>query len=261
MISSFCLSYNLPQRYLKVTMLENRIWRIMSSDQQQRKIYQTDGDRYEALIAREDYQGNIQKALDEILPVDGLDVLDIGAGTGRLALLLASRTRSMRAYDVAEEMLRVCRSRLSASGLSNWDAQVADHRALPVPDHSADLVVSGWSVSYLAVWNPETWRAELEKWMVEMRRVLRPRGHIVLFESLGTGNESPVRLEHLHNFYAWLDETGFQFKSIRTDYKFKSLAEAEELSRFFFGDDLGDAVLANQWNILLECTGVWWMKL
>ena len=30
---------------------------------QQRKIYQTDGDRYEALISREDYQGNIMKAL------------------------------------------------------------------------------------------------------------------------------------------------------------------------------------------------------
>ena len=47
---------------------------------QQRKIYQTDGDRYEALIAREDYQGNIVKALDEIVNVDGLDVLDLGAG-------------------------------------------------------------------------------------------------------------------------------------------------------------------------------------
>ena len=27
------------------------------SDEQQRQIYQTDGDRYEALIAREDHQG------------------------------------------------------------------------------------------------------------------------------------------------------------------------------------------------------------
>ncbi len=230
------------------------------SDAQQRKIYQTDGERYEALIAREDYQGNIQKALDEILRADGLDVLDIGAGTGRLALLLASRSRSMRAYDVAEEMLRVCRSRLSASGLSNWDVQIADHRALPVADHSADLVVSGWSVSYLAVWNSETWRNELEKWMDEMRRVLRPRGHVVLFESLGTGNESPLRLEHLHNFYPWLDEMGFQFKSIRTDYQFESLAEAEELSRFFFGDELADKVSEKNWLILPECTGVWWLK-
>jgi ubiquinone/menaquinone biosynthesis C-methylase UbiE len=114
---------------------------------QQRKIYQSDGDRYEALISREDHQGNIPRTIDEIINVDGLDVIDLGAGTGRLTLLLASRARSIRAFDASAEMLRVCRERLSASRLSNWQVDVADHRQLPVPDHSADLVVSGWSVS------------------------------------------------------------------------------------------------------------------
>ncbi len=226
---------------------------------QQRKIYQTDGDRYEALIAREDHQGNIMKALDEIVNVDGLDVLDLGAGTGRLAVMLAPRTKSMRAFDVSGEMLRVCRQRFEASGFSNWMVDVADHRQLPITDHSADLVVSGWSVSYLAVWNPESWRAELEKWLGEMKRVLRRDSFIVLFESLGTGNESPVELEHLKEYYPWLDEAGFQKKWIRTDYEFISVDEAEELSRFFFGDELGDKVRANNWVILPECTGVWWL--
>ena len=228
---------------------------------QQRKIYQTDGDRYEALIAREDYQGNIEKALDGIVRVDGLDVLDLGAGTGRLAVMLAPRAKTMKAFDLSEEMLRVCRSRFEASGLSNWQVQVADHRSIPVSDGSADLMVSGWSVSYLAVWNPETWKAELEKWMGEMKRVMRPGGYIVLFESLGTGNEAPVRLEHLKDYYPWLDEAGFQNKWIRTDYKFVSVDEAEELSRFFFGDDLGDKVRKNNWIILPECTGVWWLRI
>lgn len=227
----------------------------------QRQIYQTDGDRYEALIAREDYQGNILKALEEIIVPDGLDILDLGAGTGRLAVMLAPRAKSVRAFDISEEMLRVCRRRLEASGLSNWEVKTADHRQLPVADHSADLVVSGWSVSYLAVWNPASWQAELEKWLGEMRRVLRRGSFIVLFESLGTGNESPIRLEHLSNFYPWLDEAGFQNKWIRTDYRFNSLEEAEELSRFFFGDELGEKVKTNSWVILPECTGVWWKKI
>jgi ubiquinone/menaquinone biosynthesis C-methylase UbiE len=231
------------------------------SDEQQRKIYQTDGDRYEALIAREDYQGNIMKALDEIVRVDGLDVLDLGAGTGRLSIMLAPRAKSIKAFDVSEEMLRVCRSRFEASGFSSWQVEVADHRQLPISNNSADLVVSGWSVSYLAVWNSTSWREELEKWLTEMKRVLRGGGHIVLFESLGTGNESPVKLAHLDNFYPWLDEVGFQNKWIRTDYKFESLAEAEELSRFFFGDELGEKVRQNDWIILPECTGVWWLKI
>lgn len=228
---------------------------------QQRQIYQTDGDRYEALIAREDHQGNILNALEEIVDPDRMDILDLGAGTGRLAVMLASRAKSMRAFDVSEEMLRICRQRLEASGLTDWKVDVADHRELPIPDHSADLVVSGWSVSYLAVWNADSWREELEKWLGEMKRVLRRGSFIVLFESLGTGNESPIKLEHLRDFYPWLDEAGFQKKWIRTDYKFTSVEEAEELSRFFFGDELGDKVRANGWVILPECTGVWWLKI
>lgn len=228
--------------------------------ERQRRIYQTDADRYEALISREDYQGNIEKALDEIIHVDGLDVLDLGAGTGRLTVMLAPRVKSIRAFDMSEEMLRVCRERLVASGLSNWQVEVADHRSIPVEDHSADLVVSGWSLSYLAVWNPDSWKRELENWLREMKRVLRPGSFIVLFESLGTGNESPLRLPHLEQYYPWLDQAGFQSEWIRTDYKFQSIEEADELSRFFFGDELGEKVKQNSWVILPECTGLWWLR-
>lgn len=223
-------------------------------------VYAQHGNEYEALIAREDYQGNIARAIDEIINVDGLDVLDLGAGTGRLTLMLAPRVKSIHAFDVSTEMLRVCRERLLASGLSNWQIDVADHRRLPVPDHSADLVTSGWSVSYLAVWNPEQANQELDTWLAEMQRVLRKDGTIILLESLGTGNEEPIRLEHVEPAYRWLETHGFQNKWIRTDYQFESLEEAEYLVRFFFGDELGNKVRQNNWIILPECTGVWWWK-
>jgi ubiquinone/menaquinone biosynthesis C-methylase UbiE len=227
----------------------------------QEEIYRTEGDKYEALIAREDYRGNILRSLREILPLENRVVYDLGAGTGRLACLLAPQVSRVRAFDISEEMLRVCREKFIASGAVNWQVDVADHRQLPVDDHSADLVVSGWSLSYLAVWNSETARAELEKWLGEMKRVLRPNSYIVLFESLGTANESPIRLEHLKEFYPWLDEVGFRHKWIRTDYKFESFVEAEYLSRFFFGNELGDKVKENKWVTLPECTGVWWKQM
>jgi ubiquinone/menaquinone biosynthesis C-methylase UbiE len=227
----------------------------------QEEIYKTEGDKYEALIAREDYQGNIMRALHEITSLENRVVYDLGAGTGRLACLLAPHVSSVHAFDISEEMLRVCREKFVASVSTNWQVDVADHRQLPVEDASADLVVSGWSLSYLAVWNPESAREELEKWLGEMKRVLRPNSYIVLFESLGTGNESPIQLEHLKDFYPWLDEVGFQHNWIRTDYKFDSLDEAEFLSRFFFGDELGNKVKENKWVILPECTGVWWRRM
>lgn len=223
-------------------------------------VYSEQADQYEALIAREDYQGNILRALQAITPLAGQAVLDLGAGTGRLAVLLAPHVERIRAFDVAEDMLRVCAERLTASGLSNWQTDVADHRHLPVGDHFADLVVSGWSVSYLAVWDPERWREGLDAWMDEMKRVLKPGGLVVLYESLGTGNAEPIRLPHLEKFYPWLDEMGFQNQWIRTDYQFKSLEEAVDLAGFFFGAELAERVQKENLVILPECTGVWWKK-
>ena len=85
----------------------------------QEEIYKTEGDKYEALIAREDYQGNILKSLREITDLDNRLVLDLGAGTGRLACMLAPYVSRIRAFDISDEMLRVCKQKFTASGLSN----------------------------------------------------------------------------------------------------------------------------------------------
>jgi ubiquinone/menaquinone biosynthesis C-methylase UbiE len=225
-----------------------------------KQIYTSEAERYEALVSREDYRGNIQRALDEIVDVNGLDILDVGAGTGRLAGLLAPRVRSMLAFDISAGMLTIARDKLNRSGLRRWGTAVGDHRALPIPSRSADVIVSGWSVSYVAVWNPERWREELNAWFAEAERVLRRGGFIVLFESLGTGNESPQPLAHLENTYRWLDEAGFQNKWIRTDYRFESLDEAVDLAGFFFGEAMADQVRERRSVVLPECTGVWWRK-
>ena len=241
----------------------------------QRQIYTGEAERYEALIAREDYQHNIQPALDEIIRVDGLDVIDLGAGTGRLAVPLAARARSMRAFDISHHMLTLTRDkfqRLTRDPLialrraQRGDSRrtvvaVADHRYLPAGSASADLIVSGWSVSYLAVWNPERWRAGLDGWLKEARRVLRQGGMVILLESLGTGNESPQPLPHLENVYRWLDEKGFHNKWIRTDYQFDSLDQAVELAGFFFGEEMGRRVREERLVILSECTGVYWLEI
>ena len=224
----------------------------------QKQIFLTEAGQYEALVSREDYQENIPRALDEIINMDGLDVLDLGAGTGHLAGMLAPRVKSMYAFDLSAHMLGTTRDKLRESGLKNELVAVADHRALPLASHIADLMVSGWSVSYLAVWNPNSWRDELEKWLNEMKRVLRLNSFIVLFESLGTGVESPIKLDHLKDFYPWLDEAGFKNKWIRTDYKFDSVQQALEIAGFFFGEGMGEKIKQNNWAVLPECTGVWW---
>ncbi len=220
----------------------------------QKEIYEHHADLYDRLIQREDYQGNLLKAIESILAPDGLDIIDLGSGTGRLARLLAPRARSLQAFDASEAMLAVAAESLRGMGLMNWQAQAADHRRLPVPEASADLVVSGWSFSYLAVWGD---RSQLEAGWREVERVLRPGGTVILIESLGTGNPAPVRLPHLEAYYAWLDEMSFARREISTDYRFASLNEARELAGFFFGPAMAAEI---ETEILPEFSGVWWLK-
>ncbi len=227
----------------------------------EKEVYAKHANEYEELVSREDYQGNILRAIQQITALDGLDVLDLGAGTGRLACLLAPLVRTVLAFDLSVHMLGIAREKLWRLPEGNWLAAASDHRYLPLAPQSTDLIVSGWSVSYITVWHPDRWRLEVDVWLAEARRVLRSGGGIILFESLGTGNESPQRLPHLENFYGWLDEMGFQNKWIRTDYRFESPEIAGEVAGFFFGEEMREKIRREQMTILPECTGVWWKLL
>jgi ubiquinone/menaquinone biosynthesis C-methylase UbiE len=232
----------------------------------EKDVYEKHAIEYEALVAREDYPGNILKSIKEIVTLDGLDVLDLGSGTGRLAGLLAPHVHSILAFDLSPHMLGVAREKLNRLTHDMrlptfWLVAASDYRFLPLADRSADLIVSGWSVSYVTVWHPENWRFEADAWLAESKRVLRKGGIIILFESLGTGNESPLPLAHLKNFYSWLDDKGFKNKWIRTDYQFESPEKAGEIAGFFFGDEMNARILRDRITILPECTGVWWLDI
>lgn len=226
----------------------------------EKEVYQDYAGDYELLVAREDYQNNILRAVEQICLLKGLDVLDLGAGTGRVTRLLAPHVATIKAYDASWHMIARASSALQALNLTNWRVGVADHRQLPEPDASVDLVISGWSFCYLAVWGGEQWRTDLEAGYREIRRILRPGGHIIILETLGTGQESPFPPQHLADYFGWLGEKGFQSTWIRTDYRFKTLDEAAQLSSFFFGKQMEELVILNNWTVLPECTGVWWQK-
>ncbi|MFQ5399547.1 MAG: class I SAM-dependent methyltransferase [Anaerolineae bacterium] len=230
-----------------------------------RDIYATQAQAYDRLVAREDYQGNIIRALAGLephlaRPFSEAAVVELGAGTGRLTRLLAPRVRHIYAFDRSAHMLDVAVSRPDARGVKNWDAAVADHRALPVGDRTADLVIAGWSLGHLVGWYPETWRVELGRVLAETQRVLRSGGMVVILETLGTGCEQPAPpMPGLAAYYRWLENThGFRSTWIRTDYRFRSEDEAVSLIRFFFGDELADVVGNSSGRVVAECTGVWW---
>ncbi len=224
------------------------------------EIYTHEAERYDRLVAREDYQHHLLPALRRITPLEGKEVVESGAGTGRLTCLLAPQVKSIRAFDASSQMLALAAARLKASGLQNWSTQVADHRRLPLETQSADIFLSGWSVCYLLDEPSTDWRQEMAKALGEMKRLLRPGGVAILVETQGTGFETPHPPEHLTGYFDYLAERGFTSTWIRTDYRFASLAEAVELAQFFFGEALAEQVRGAGSAILAECTGLWWQR-
>ena len=226
----------------------------------EKEVYDLHSDRYEQLVFREDYQQNIPKAIAAIRPYHDLDIIELGAGTGRLTRFLSQSARSLNTCDLSHHMLLRAAAILEPRQNRSLSLNVADMRRLPFPSDCADMAVAGWSFCYLAVWGGQDWQASLQSGLAEALRVLRPGGVVILLENYGTGFESPHPPPHLDAYFEYLKTSGFQSSWIRTDYRFESMAEAQRLSDFFFGSELAEKVSQNQWQILPEFTGVFWLE-
>jgi ubiquinone/menaquinone biosynthesis C-methylase UbiE len=238
-----------------------------------KQIYANQAAKYEQMVAREDYEGNILPALLGIRPFTNQTiVIELGAGTGRLTQLLAPHVSRITAMDISPHMLSVAREKLDLAGFSHTKATkerkparsvslaAADNRQLPIASQTADVALVGWSLGHFVGWYPTDWRDQIGQALTEMQRVLRPGGTSILLETLGTGRETPQPPhEGLAAYYKWLEnEHGFSAAWIRTDYRFASVDEADALTRFFFGDELAGRIHREKLTILPECTGIWW---
>ena len=104
-------------------------------------------------------------------------VVDLGAGTGLLALALAPRVQALVAVDISERMLERLDDTAAADGVHNVEPLVADLRRLPLEDESATLVVSNYAFHHLD--DPGK-----ELALAEARRILRPGGRIVICDMM-----------------------------------------------------------------------------
>lgn len=213
------------------------------------------------LISREDHEGNLLKTLQTICDFSGKDIADLGAGTGRLALLLSPFVRSALLTDNAGAMLDVAKERLTTKGFTNFTTHVCDIGTVPADDASFDIVLAGWALISVAL-RGDPWQDAVKKALNEMQRILRPGGTIILIESMGTGQEQPTPPnQRFADYFQLLEDDGFQAQTIRTDYKFTSLEEKEKLLNFFFDKEMLDAGVKNDSLIYPECTGIWWKKI
>jgi SAM-dependent methyltransferase len=105
----------------------------------------------------------------------GVEVGDIGCGTGRLDPFLAGRGLAPRGFDLSPQMIRVARREQPG-----FDYREADLRALPLADAALAGVVCWYSLMYLC---PEDRPAAF----AELARVVKPGGYLLTAFKAGDG--------------------------------------------------------------------------
>jgi SAM-dependent methyltransferase len=194
-------------------------------------LYRLEPELYERLVAAE----RLHPAVLEWLPrVDR--VVEIGAGTGRLTTHLLTRCAHLVAVEPAGPMRERLRAALSPQALEKADIVDGFFDTLPVPDASADLVVTCAALERDAAHGGDAGLAEME-------RVCAPGGVIAV-----------VWPNHLD----WLSAQGFTYLSFpgRMWMEFRDAAEAIEMTEVFYPQAIAEVRARGEARVEYDVIGV-----
>jgi ubiquinone/menaquinone biosynthesis C-methylase UbiE len=93
-----------------------------------------------------DPEGVELRTLRALAPVDGLHVLELGCGDGRLTFQFADAAESVYAVDPDEERIAAARASLPGALADKVSFEVAGAAEVDAPDKEFDLALFSWSL-------------------------------------------------------------------------------------------------------------------
>jgi ubiquinone/menaquinone biosynthesis C-methylase UbiE len=138
-----------------------------------KKYAQADVVSFWQQFSRQGLQASEEIMLARYAPAPG-QVLDLGCGSGRAGLALASRGYKVVGLDIVWEMAQAARAMYLQGGLTPVVLQ-ADMRAIPCASDSYDVVLV-----LIAALQHIQGRAARQAALAEIARVLRPNGVLIL---------------------------------------------------------------------------------
>ena len=143
------------------------------------------------------------RAIDSLKPFAPRQMLDIATGTGDFAILAAERLKPQHIIgaDISEEMMEIARHKVNQKGLEKTISfKREDCMNLSFEDNTFDAVTIAYGAR-----NFES----LDQGLHEIRRVLKPGGHLLLLELASPANFPMKQLFWLYShllipFVGWI---------------------------------------------------------
>ncbi len=117
-----------------------------------------------------------KKALRQLAPINAKLLLDVATGTADVAIMAAKQLKLTKiiGIDISDGMLDVGRQKIVKANLQNTiELLNGDSEAINFPDNTFDAVTVAFGVRNFE---------DLEKGLSEIKRVLKPRGKLVVLE-------------------------------------------------------------------------------
>jgi ubiquinone/menaquinone biosynthesis C-methylase UbiE len=129
-----------------------------------------------------------EQLLETLPEVQGMQVLDVGCGTGALARRMAERGARVTGVDSSGGMLEEAKAK--AEGKEGLVFILAGAESMPLPDASVDLAVSSVALHHFEY---------IDRSLKEIWRVLKPGAGLYLCDMCGEGLLGRASLRYGHS--------------------------------------------------------------
>lgn len=193
--------------------------------------YQDRIDVYERFCRAEDFPRHVESYLRPLIV--SLDVLDLGCGTGKYAALLGRESRRTVGVDQSPQAIHISKKNYQAP---NTTFCCAPAQQTGLEKTSFDLIIATWMLGTIADLQ------ERERVLVEMKRLIRPSGRILLVENDVSGEFEMIRGNQppdspTTRYHKWLLEHGFTIATrIQSQFDFATLKDAQDIIGSIWGE-------------------------